>query len=54
MTVQVVGPEELESELAGGHGGAVAWLTVGRPSPAERWREKWRGSSTELGRCSCA
>ena len=52
--VQVAGLEELESELASGHGGAVVRLTVGRPSPAERGREKWRGSFTELGRCSCA
>ena len=34
--VQVAGLEELESELASGHGGAVVQLTVGRPSPAER------------------
>jgi len=46
--------EELESELASGHGGAVVRLTIGRPSPTERGHEKWRESFTELGRCSCA
>ena len=53
--MQVAGLEELESELANGHGGAVVRLTVGRPSPAERGGgEKWRESFIELGRCSCA
>ena len=52
--MQAVGSEELESELASGHGGAVVRLTVGRPSLAKKWHEKWRGSFTELGRCSCA
>ena len=54
MVAQVAGPEELESELASGHGGAVVMLTVGRPSPVEKGREMWRGSFTELVRCSCA
>ena len=54
MAVQAVGLEELESELVSGHGSTVVRLTVGRPSPAERGREKWRESFTELGRCSCA
>ena len=52
--MQVAGLEELESKMASGHGGAVVWLTVGRPSPAERGREKWRESFTELERSSCA
>ena len=51
--MQVAGLEELESELASGHGSAVVQLTVGQPSLAERGREKWRESFTELGRCSC-
>ena len=50
----MVGPKELGNELASGHGGAVVRLTTGRPSPDKRWREKWRGSFTEHGRCSCA
>ena len=52
--MQVAGLEELKSELASGHGGVVVRLTIGRPSPVERGREKWRGSFTELVRCSCA
>ena len=52
--MNAAGSEELESELASGHGGAVVRLTDGRPSPAEKGRERWRGSFTELVRCSCA
>ena len=54
MSVQAAGSEELESELASGHDGAVVRLTDGRPSPAGKGRESWRGSFTELVRCSCA
>ena len=45
--------EEFGMKLGGAHGGAVARLTDGRPSPAEKGREMWRGSFTELVRCSC-
>ena len=53
MVVQAVGSEELKSELASGHGSAVVRLTDGQPSPAGKGRERWRGSFTELVRCSC-
>ena len=52
--MQAAGSEELESELASDHGGVVVRLTDGRPSPAEKGREMWRGSFTELMRCLCA
>ena len=45
--------EELRIGLDGAHGGAVALLTDGRSSPAEKGRERWCGSFTELVRCSC-
>ena len=54
MVVQAARSEELESELASSHGGTVVRLTDGRPSPAEKGRERWRGSFTELVQCSCA
>jgi len=47
--VQVAGLEELESELASGHGGVVVRLTVGRPSPAERGCEKCVRASPSSG-----
>jgi hypothetical protein len=52
--VQAAGPEELKSELAGGHGGTVVRLIDDRPSLAENGRAMWRGSFTELVRCLCA
>ena len=45
---------ELESKLTGVHGGAVAWLNVGRSAPAERWRGEWLASYPVFVRCSCA
>jgi len=32
----------------------VAWLNVGRPAPAERWRGEWLASYPVFVRCSCA
>jgi len=45
---------ELGSKLTGVHGGTVAWLNVGRPAPAERWRGEWLASYPVFVRCSCA
>ena len=45
---------ELGSKLTSVHGGAVAWLNVGRPAPAERWRGEWLASYPVFVRCSCA
>ena len=46
--------EELGIGLDGAHGRAVALLIDDRPSLAEKGRERWCGSFTELVRCSCA
>ena len=46
--------EKLGRKLGGAHGGSETRLTDGRPSPAEKGRERWCGSFTELVRCSCA
>ena len=32
----------------------MAWLNIGRPAPAERWRGEWLASYPVFVRCSCA
>jgi hypothetical protein len=39
-------PDELDIELAGVHGGAVAQPAVGRPTPTEMGRTVWSASFT--------
>ena len=45
--------EILGRKLGGTHGGSETRLTDDRPSSAEKGRERWCGSFTELVRCLC-